>query len=174
MKKIFLFLMLIIMIFILGCGPKCPECPAIGSYSECNDKAVKTRTNYKCSEATNFECESYIEEIQCSTKIKLTGNMDAIISPTIEEKVKGIIKLEIRNFPVDTKIVGYYLSGGNLPPIEERGPLMATNQGNTWVGMIDTNEYGNGLYQVGVVAFTKEEFEGDPQGYAQGQILIIN
>lgn len=132
MKKIYLiFLFLLAFAFLLtGCAPKCPECPTVGSYSECNDQAIKTRTNYRCSESTNFECESYTEEVQCRTEIKLEGNLDATIKPSIEEKVKGIIKIEIKGASDDTTIVAYYLEGGDLPPIgSERGPSTASEQG---------------------------------------------
>lgn len=155
--------------------PKCPDCPEPGSFSECNESGIKTRINYRCDETTNYECESYIEEVQCATEIKLSGSIEGIIKPSIEEKVKGIIKIELTSVPDDTVLVAYYLEGGNLPPIGiERMPLFATNQGDVWTGMIDTNEYENGLYQLGVVSNNKEELEGDPQAYAKGQILISN
>jgi len=51
---------------------------------------------------------------------------------------------------------------------------VATNQGDVWTGMIDTSEYDNGLYTLGVVSNNKEELEGNPQAYAKGQILISN
>ena len=175
MKKIFLILTLISLLLLAGCGPKCPQCPESSSYSECNDQAMKTRTNYKCSEATNFQCKSYTEEKQCATEIKLTGNIDGIIKPSLEEKVKGVIKLEIKNVPEDTVLVAYYLEGGDLSPIGiERMPYFATNQGDVWTGMLDTNEYKNGLYQIGVIANNEETLEGNPHAYAFGQILISN
>jgi hypothetical protein len=165
----------IVALVMIGGGPKCPECPESGSYSQCNDQAIKTRTNYKCGEETNFECESFTEETQCATEIKLSGSVDGTISPSIDEKVKGVIKVEVKNVPEGTKIVAYYLSGGNLPAIgTERMPSLATDNGDVWVGMIDTSEYENGLYDLAVVTNNKEALEGDPQAYAQGKIVISN
>jgi hypothetical protein len=176
MKKISVIVLMVGVLLLSGCaGPQCPECPEPSSYSECNDQAVKTRTNYRCSEATDFQCESYIEEKQCATEIKLTGTFDGTIKPSIEEKVKGIIKLEVRNVPDDTVLVAYYLEGGDLPPVGSgRMPSFASDQGDVWTGLIDTTKYKNGLYEIGVVSNNKEELEGNPQAYAQGQLLISN
>ena len=176
MKKILFFLVLMIMIFLVGCGSKCPECPAVGSYSECDEQAMKTRTNYRCSEATNFECESYTEEAQCRTELNLEGTLDTTIKPTIEEKVKGIIKIEAKNAPEDSVYVAYWLEGGDLPPIGPgRGPSLATEQGGIWTAMIDTADYKNGLYTINVLSSNKELDENDdspPTAYAHGQIVI--
>jgi len=179
MKKVYLiFLSLLAFTFLLtSCGPKCPECPAVGSYSECNDQAIKTRTNYRCSESTNFECESYTEEAQCRTEIKLEGILDTTIKPSIEEKVKGIIKIEIKGAPEDTKIIAYSLEGGDLPPIgPERGPSLAADQGGVWTAMIDTTQYKNGLYSISAGTYNKDVLEENnpPTAYAQGQIVISN
>jgi hypothetical protein len=181
MKKSIVFpIALVFVLLVSGCvqtgssGPQCPECSNPSSYSECNDQAIKTRTNYRCSEATDFQCESYTEERQCATEIALSGNIDATVSPSIEEKVKGIIRFEISNVPGDTEVVAYYLAGGNLPDISgDRMPLFATNQGDVWTGMLDTEGYENGLYQVMVIA-SNSGLEGNPQFYAQGQLLISN
>lgn len=173
-----IIIFLAILVLVSGCTgitSKCPECPGSSSYSECDDQAIKTRTNYRCDETTNFECESFKEEKQCSTEITLTGNIEATIKPSIEQKVKGIIKFEIKNVPEDTVLVAYYLAGGDLAPIGlERMPLFASNQGDVWTGMIDTNDYENGLFEVMVIANNEESLEGNPQYYARGQILVSN
>lgn len=178
MKKAGLvFLSILAFAFLLGgCGAKCPECPEAGSYSECNNQAIKTRTDYRCSEATNFECRGFIEETQCATEIKLQGNLDVTVKPSIDEKVRGIIKIEIKGIPKDTVNVAYWLEGGDLPPIgPERGPLLASEQGEVWMAMIDTTQYKNGLYNIGIVSTNEEEEEDSPPtAYAQGQIVISN
>jgi hypothetical protein len=169
--------LIFILALISGCtGPSCPECPLPTTYSECNDQAIKTRTNYRCSEATNFECESYTQEMQCETEIVLTGNMDAVITPSIDEKVKGIIKIETKNAPADIKLVAYFIDGGNLPPVAPggRAPEFGTQKGDEWTGMLDTSEYDNGVYDVMVGAMKTETMEGDPAYYARGQIVISN
>jgi hypothetical protein len=173
----FLIIGVIIIGIFSGCigGAKCPECPPPSTYSECNDQAVKTRTNYRCSEATDFQCESYTQEMQCETEITLTGSIDATVTPSIEETVKGVIKIEAKNVPPDAKIVAYFIDGGDLPPVgAERGPLFATKKGDVWTGMLDTEEYENGLYKMFVGGFIEETMEGDPDYYARGQILISN
>jgi len=51
---------------------KCPSCPPPGEWSDCVN-GTRTRTNYKCSEETNFQCVAYEEVAPCKTeKEKLT------------------------------------------------------------------------------------------------------
>ncbi|MEM7825084.1 MAG: PGF-pre-PGF domain-containing protein [Candidatus Aenigmatarchaeota archaeon] len=45
--------------------PTCPTCPQATLWSDCVD-GKQTRTNYKCDETTNFECQSYTEEQTCA------------------------------------------------------------------------------------------------------------
>jgi hypothetical protein len=174
--KIAIFLAMFVLISgCIGGTPTCPECPTPSTYSECNDQAVKTRTDYRCNEATNFQCESYTQETQCETEITLTGNIDATVIPSIEEKVQGVIKIEVKNVPADAKIVAYFIDNGELPPIGlERMPLFATKKDDIWTGMIDTNDYENGLYEMMVLGNIEETLEGNPDYYARGQILISN
>jgi len=72
-KPIFIVLVLVLVILVSGCtsndGSQCPQCPSPGSYSECDDQGIMTRTNYRCSEATGYQCESYAEEKTCTTGI---------------------------------------------------------------------------------------------------------
>jgi len=177
-KKLIIFGIAVLLVLISGCTddtPECPECPKPSTYSECNDQAIKTRTNYQCSEATTFQCESFTEEKHCETEITLTGNIDATVTPSIEEKVKGIIKIEVSNVPADTKLVAYFIQNDNLPPVGlERMPLFATNKGDVWTGMLATTEYENGLYEIMVLTNNQEALEGDPKAYARGQIVISN
>jgi hypothetical protein len=91
MKKIVIVLFILSVMVLSGCGPKCPECPGSGAWSSCNEDAVKTRTNYKCSEATNFECGEFEETQQCATEIRVagrTGLSEILITPTIEKMLK--------------------------------------------------------------------------------------
>ncbi|MBI5698168.1 MAG: PGF-pre-PGF domain-containing protein [Thaumarchaeota archaeon] len=49
-------------------GEKCPTCPSPSAWSTCvNDK--QTRTNYRCSESTNYSCVSYTEEQSCKVTV---------------------------------------------------------------------------------------------------------
>jgi len=156
--------------------PTCSDCPTPSTYSDCTGEAVKIRTNYRCSAETSYACESYTEEKQCKTEIALTGNMGATVSPSIEEKVKGVIKIETKTVPEGTNVVAYYLAGNNLPPIEGSQRISwATNQGDVWTGFIDTTGYENGLYDIAVLTTSNEAWgDGSPEGYAMGKILISN
>lgn len=170
--------MMVGVLLIAGCGPTCPVCPEPSSYSQCNDQAIKTRTNYVCGESTEYQCKSYVEEKQCATEIKLqegVGGMYGTVKPSIEEKVKGVIKIELGGVPDDAVAVAYYLEGGDLSPVGEgRRPLFATKQDDVWTGLLDTTEYENGMYTLGAVAWDVEDADGPPKANAQGQILISN
>jgi len=162
-------------------GPSCPDCSAPSSYSDCNDDAVKTRTNYRCSKSTDFECEEYTEETNCATEIQLTGGprggtLGGTVKPSIESKVEGIINIEVTNVPEDTMLVAYFLEGGDLEEMGSgRMPNFATEQGDVWTGMLDTSDYDDGLYTLAVVSTNEEELGDEgPQAYAQAQILIEN
>ncbi|MCX6821341.1 MAG: hypothetical protein NTW30_01040 [Candidatus Aenigmarchaeota archaeon] len=44
---------------------QCPTCPNPSTWSDClNDK--KSRTNYKCDQNTNYECQSFTETEDCT------------------------------------------------------------------------------------------------------------
>lgn len=174
-----LLILLVLSLTLLGCGPSCPKCPEPSSYSTCNEQAMKTRTNYKCSEATNFQCETFTEEAQCNTEIKLKGyNLDAVIKPSIEERVKGIVKIEATKVNDDTKMVFFAITGHDIPPLEQTGPNIGvdTDGSNGWSIMLDTTKYKNGLYDILVGSSPKESMEEGqgPAAYAQGQIVISN
>ncbi|UCD02744.1 MAG: hypothetical protein JSV63_03075, partial [Candidatus Aenigmatarchaeota archaeon] len=65
LEMVFVALVMIVPVLLIsGCtqaGPQCPTCSNPSTWSECDANAVKTRTNYKCSEDTEYECESYTE-----------------------------------------------------------------------------------------------------------------
>jgi hypothetical protein len=105
----------------------------------------------------------------------LSGNIDVTIKPSIEDRVQGIIRIEVRGTPEDTNFVVFYLAGGDIPPISgENLPSSASNQGDVWTGLIDTTDYENDVYEIMVIASSEDSLEGDPQYYAQGQILVSN
>lgn len=180
MKKIFFLIMLLVSVLaVSSCSPKCPStCGEPGSYSACDDNAVKTRSNYRCSEATEYQCESYVEEKQCAKEIKMSpavGDLSGFVKPSIDNKVKGTVTIEISTFPEDTKIVAYYLEGGDLEPIGQgRMPGFASKQGDVWIGMIDTTEYENGAYQLAVVSNNQEAMEGNPKAMTTAWLDIEN
>ncbi len=51
---------------------ECPTCPEPSAWSECVD-GIKTRTNYKCSAETNYQCQSYTEEEECEVQEEAAG-----------------------------------------------------------------------------------------------------
>jgi len=168
MKQHLLYILIIGMIFLSGCGPKgpqCPECPGSSAWSGCNDDALKTRTNYQCSENTNFECQQYEETQQCSTEIRVkgrTGLSEMLITPTIEKNVQGIITVELTKTPEETQGVIFVLQKGKIT-FEEglgTGATMDSDKTDGWSILYDTSEYENGLYEVAAII---------GEGFADGQ-----
>lgn len=49
----------------------CPICPSPSAWSECV-ASKQTRTNYRCSAATNYICEAYTEEQACVMPVVVT------------------------------------------------------------------------------------------------------
>ena len=193
-KKILLILsILAVFILIAGCKrmstfssvppPGCPSCLSAESWSECTAEGVKTRTNYRCSAETNFQCESYTETKQCLTQLtlKATG-LEAVVSPTLEEKVKGIIKVEATKVPDGTTGVIFSIAPqgtfGRQPTAEEtKNTIVEMDQqaGDGWKELIDTTKLANGLYAV----FVATSYEGAPQenpwtAYAMTQVVVSN
>tara|TARA_Y100000310_G_C20667689_1_gene808507 strand:- start:205 stop:471 length:267 start_codon:yes stop_codon:yes gene_type:complete len=75
----------------------------------------------------------------------------------------------------DAESIGYYLEGGNLPPLgAERPPSFATDQGDVWTGLIDTTEYENGLYDIAIITWDEKNPDGPPTALSQSKILISN
>ena len=74
-------------LLLSACGTKTVTCPSAGSYSECNENGVKTRTNYRLIDSET--CQGYAEEMQCATEVRVTGRTgltEMRITPTIEKK----------------------------------------------------------------------------------------
>lgn len=157
-----LAILLVSVVFVSGCTgpsePKCPECSSPGIWSACTEDAVKARTNYKCGAETNYTCESYTEEKACATEMKIggTAGLEAAINPTLDENVKGIIKVEAFNVPQNSEFVVFILS----PQGVELGQNMAeedlakiiqeydTSGADGWKALFDTTKVENGLYNI--------------------------
>ncbi len=185
---IFGILAVAVVIFISGYiqqDQKCPKCLDQSSWSECNDQAIKTRINYKCSAETNYTCEASTEEKACATEIRIKGNkgLDAVISPTLDETVKGTIKIEALTVPERTDEVAFFLVpqgvdlGAKMTEEElakvERG--VNTNAADGWKYYIDTKKFANGIYMI----FVGSTYEGAPDAspwldYIGTQVVVEN
>jgi len=184
-------LLLVAVIFISGCigpspEPKCPDCQSPRTWSACTDDAVKTRTNYRCGAETNYTCESYIEEKACRTEIKMKGArgiLEAIVSPTLDETVKGVIKVEALTVPEKTDMIKFFLAPqgiqlGSQMTGEDLANINLESDANAadgWKIFYDTTKLENGLYTV----FVGLTYEGAPDespwlDYAKTQVVVKN
>ena len=194
-KKNFGLCIIIILLitFVSGCtgpsggggvfGPSCPTCPNPGGWSSCTEEGMKTRTNYKCGEETNYECESYTEEKACETEIKLKDkDLEAIISPTLDETVKGIIKVEVVKAPEETNLMlvflipqGVDLSSGMTAEESEQSIQAVDSSGSDgWKTFLDTTKVDNGLYQVFIATQPADATEENPWAGMAGTQVIVN
>jgi hypothetical protein len=191
-KAAIVSLLVLISLFLSACGgspgsssPGCPTCNNPGKWSECSDDALKSRTNYRCSAVTNYSCEEFSEEKNCLTEIQLEGRkgMQATISPTLDETVKGIIKVEASSVPEGTEMLIVILN----PISVQLGPNMAEedlakivrqrdqNSADGWGLFIDTTAVDNSVYNL-LIAST---YEGAPAenpwlDYTQTQVIVKN
>ncbi|MBN2330956.1 MAG: hypothetical protein JXC85_04005 [Candidatus Aenigmarchaeota archaeon] len=51
---------------------------------------MKTRTNYRCSEATGYQCESYVEEAECIVETTEGDNAGSTVDDSIPETSPGL------------------------------------------------------------------------------------
>jgi len=179
MKKILLAVLILSMVLLSACGPKCPECPGSSAWSACNEEAVKTRTAYRCSEETNFECQEFDETQQCATEVRVkgrTGLSEMLITPTIEKNVKGIITVELTKAPDETQAVIFVLNKGKIDMEAGLGPGIPIDQDSSdgWSTMYDTTEYENGLYEVAAIVGEGFADNQPPLDAVIAQIIIDN
>jgi len=86
------------------------------------------------------------------------------------KKVKGIIKVEVTSVPEGTQLVAIAIDDKELGSGADYTFLSKTN--GKWSHMVDTTEYSNGLYNIGVSA--GPDGDSPPSAYATGQIIIEN
>ena len=187
---LFGILALIGVVTLSGCTdqattPGCPTCPNPGKWSECTDQAIKTRTNYQCGAETNYTCESYTEEGTCETEIQLKGTKDleGLITPSLDETVKGIIKVEVFNVPEDTEFVMFLF----YPQEVQLGSDMSDEDvakvirerdftgADGWSVFFDTTSAENGLYKMFIGPTYEDAPDENPwTTYGQAQVIVNN
>jgi len=186
MKKSSSYLIVLMLIatiiFINGCGKSCPQCPQPGVWSECNDNIIKTRANYRCGENTDYQCQSYTEELECKTQISLIGSkgLNAVLNPTLDEEVKGTIKLNINSVPSDVTNIWVMMGPQGQQPKPGEDPFKMPNTiiqiEDATIGKViflDTTKVENGVYTLGVMATSNPN--GAPwTDVIQTQLIIKN
>lgn len=182
-KSVSLLIALVFVLLISGCttGPQCPTCPNPSTWSECDANAVKTRTNYKCSEDTDYECESYTESQNCATEIRMTGQhgLDVVVTPTVEEKVKGTLKAEAVAVPENTIAVLLFVFAGatdvGSASDEDMLVKLADSSGSDgWKIFLETTELENGLHTLMFSSMSEMEDEASPWGDMVVTQIIVN
>lgn len=182
----------IVLLFLSSCSGStddtdslCSTCNDPGKWSECGDDAIKTRTNFMCNEETNNTCQEYIEEKNCMTEIQLEGSkeLNTLISPTLDEKIKEIITIEATSVPENTDELTVILvpMGVDLGPDmseEDVGRLIQqidSNGADGWKVFIDTNTGENGIYSLFIGA-TYDGASGESPwlDHASTQVIVNN
>ncbi len=175
---------IIAVIFISGCAqqqePECPQCLEQSSWSKCNDQAIKARTNYKCSAETSYACQSYEETANCRTELVLKGNkgLDVVVSPALDETVKGVIKVSVNSIPSEgTKIWVMLVPQGRgqvADPFKEPDVIIqiADARADQTI-FLDTTKVKSGVYNLGVMT-TVNPGGGPWTDDVQTQLIIEN
>ena len=165
--------------------PKC-QCPKTSAWSECRVmEAIKTRSYYTCSPQTNYTCIKYWEKRNCSREIFLKGNngLEARISPTIDELVRHIIRIDVLEAPQGTESVVFFFYprgvkiSSNMSKEDQRKTtkLIDSDGKDGWKMLIDTRTYTNGVYHITVLPTYEDAPEDNPWlDHAQAQIKIDN
>lgn len=166
-------------------GPSCPKCPMSSNWSACNENIEKTRTSYKCSAETNYTCQEYEEEQKCKTELTPKGQKGLIskISPTVEEKVKGIVSAEAFGVPKGTDSVSFMMYpnevrlGPNISP-EDLAKVVRIDDSegdDGWNAFFDTTKLENGLYKINIMPTYNGAPDEDPWlDVASSQVIVEN
>lgn len=184
MRKLFFIISLLSLIFIGGCvqqeKPECPQCLEPSSWSKCSDQAIKTRTNYKCSAETDYSCQSYEETANCKTEQILKGNkgLDVVVSPTLDETVKKIIKVSVNSIPSEGAKIWVMLSPQGISQVEDpfNEPNVVLQIVDAKAGQsvfLDTTKVENGVYNIGIMT-TVNPSGGPWTDIVQTQLIVEN
>ncbi len=175
-----LFVMAVFLCFFTaGCTqqPSC-DCPSPGSWSECNEQAIKTRTAYTCSADTNYTCVEYEEQKECSTYMEISNSdLLVVVSPTLDNVVKGTIKFEATSLPQNTQTIVFMLYPEGQPidmnqGLKENQIFSSDDVSGSWVKYVDTTQLDNGVYMVGILP-TNDNMPSNSPWLAVGQAQII-
>jgi hypothetical protein len=109
------------------------------------------------------------------TKIEERGmNVKLIISPSQNDVISGEVTIEAVDVPKETKNVGF-LTIENFNETETGGPNLGfdSSPNGGWTKTLDTTEYDNGEYNIGIVVFGSNT-DSDPIGAVNVKVLIDN
>jgi hypothetical protein len=120
---------------------------------------------------TTLETESIIPR----TKIEESGmSAKLIISPSQNDIISGEVTIEAVSVPEETENAGFLIVK-NFDESRTGGPNLGfDSSGNGgWTKTLDTTEYDDGEYYIGVVVFGSDT-DSDPIGVANAKVLIDN
>ncbi len=169
MRRIVLFLVLLI--FIIGCADKIKE--------TAEEKFPEQETQIVPEEKIVESAESTREPQKPKTEIIAKGQKgtELVISPSVDEVIKGTVTITMNNVPQGTKYVGFYLEAGDAEDASDGPPnLGLDNDGSDgWNLVADTTAYGNNKKQIFALAFAEDPgSEVDPTATAQATLIINN
>jgi hypothetical protein len=164
----------ILVILFISLSKKTCACPSPSEWSSCNGNAEKTRTNYKCNES--LQCESFPETTACSTFLEAKSTKKEwtlLVSPTLEDKVSGIIKGSVSDAPDSVEHIAFLIFAQGAENPVAGGEDTTPSDGFSY--MVDTAKLANGLYTFTAVIFEEGMTSGGPpKDGAAVQILVEN
>ncbi len=111
------------------------------------------------------------------TETEIVGRLgltEMVVRPAVDTKIRGVVIVTATKVTEGTQRVYFTIVG---PGVEDVGPNINidTDGSNGWSGILDTTEYENGVYTIGVLTFnTVEITEEEPIGGATVQVIILN
>jgi len=103
--------------------------------------------------------------------------VELVISPSVDEVIKGTVTITMNNVPQGTKFAGFYLKSGDAEDVGDGLPNVGLdNDGSDgWSLIVDTTTYNNDKYRIFVSTFAEEpDYWVEPTGTTSAEVLINN
>lgn len=169
--KIIFVLLSVMLIFIIGCAKEIKE--------TAEEKFPEQEAQIAPEEKIIESAEPTREPEKPKTEIIAKGQKgtELVISPSVDEVIKGMVTITLNNVPQGTKYVGFYLESEDAEDASDGPPNLGLDSyGNDgWSLTVDTTAYDNNKKQIFALAFAEDpDSDVAPTEAAQAAIIINN
>ncbi len=164
-----LALLFVILILIIGCADKIKE--------TAEEKFPEQETQVVPEEKIAKSAEPMPEKPKTEIIAKGSNGAELVISPAVDEVIKGTVTIAMNKVPPGTKYVGFYLEREDAEDASDGPPnLGLDNDGSDgWGLVVDTTAYDNNKKQIFALAFAENPgSEVDPTETVQATLVINN
>lgn len=160
------------MLFLVGCADKIKE--------TAEEKFPKHETQIVPEEKIVESEEPTREPEKPKTEIIAKGQtgLELVISPSVDEVIKGTVTITMNNVPQGTKFAGFYLKSGDAEDVGDDLPNVGLDKDGSdgWSSILDTTEYNNNKYRIFAATFGEEPdyTTAEPTGTILAEVVINN